>query len=268
MTLSVAGNNSINRWKEGTGVPQSSGNTFRRSENAAPGERPAHAESFVTPTPAQFEKSLTKVAPLEIDPKSGAPTHLAVSGRPALESRAAVEQALEACRHRTPRLPLQSDGEARAVVADAWPEGPLPNWVRLLAVFPSEAKRTIQSTKSAEEKGDLKPVMKAQVSWIIARQDRAWYAAGRAQKRLRELDQTDDQIYGLDGDWQEFTPAERSLFTLARKLAATPVVLTDDDVTAALKLTGPREVVQMISYVTGRASFDRVTEAAGLPLEP
>ena len=31
---------------------------------------------------------------------------------------------------------------------------------------------------------------------------------------------------------------------------------------------GPREVVQLISYVTGRASFDRVTEAAGLQLEP
>jgi hypothetical protein len=106
------------------------------------------------------------------------------------------------------------------------------------------------------------------VSWIIGRQDRAWYAVGRAQKRLRELGQTDDQIYALDGDWQEFTPAERSLFTLARKLAATPVVLTDDDVSAALKLTGPREVVQLISYVTGRASFDRVTEAAGLQLEP
>jgi len=164
-------------------------------------------------------------------------------------------------------LPLLSEGEARAVVADAWPEGPLPQWVRLLAVFPSEVRRTIQSVKSAEDKGDLKPVLKAQVSWIIARQDRAWYATGLAQKRLHELGQSDDQIFALDGDWKQFTPAERSLFTLARKLAATPVVLTDDDVNEALKQTGPRDVVQMISFVTGRASFDRVTEAAGLPLE-
>jgi hypothetical protein len=165
-------------------------------------------------------------------------------------------------------LPLSSDGEARAVIADAWPEGALPQFVRLVAVFPSEARRIIQSNKATEDKGDLTPVLKAQVSWIIARPDRAWYAAGRAQKRLKELEQTDDQIYTLDGDWKEFTPAERSLFTLARKLAATPVVLTDDDVDAALNLTGPREVVQLISYVTGRASFDRITEAAGLQLEP
>ncbi len=269
MTLSVAGNNSINRWKEGTGVPQSSGNTFRRAaENAAPGERQSHPESFETPTPEQFQKTVSKVAALQIDSKTGTPSHLAVCVRPALESRAMVEQALENCRQRKPRLPLSSDGEARAVVADAWPEGPLPQFVRLVAVFPSEARRIIQSNKSGEEKGDLTPVLKAQVSWIIARQDRAWYATGRAQKRLRELEQSDNQIYALDGDWKEFTPAERSLFTVARKLAATPVVLTDEDVNEALKQTGPREVVQLISYVTGRASFDRVTEAAGLQLEP
>lgn len=267
MTLSVAGNNSINRWKEGVGVPQSSGNNFRRRENdAAPAERPA-AESFVSPTPEKYEKSVSKVAPLQIDEKSNSPTRLAVCTRPALESRAAVDESLEACRQRTPRLPLSSDGEARAVVADAWPEGPLPNWLRLLAVFPSEARRMSQSVKSAEEKGDLKPLLKAQVSWIIARQDRAWYATGLAQKRLRELGQTDDQIYSLDGDWKGFSPAERSLFTVARKLAATPVVLTDDDVNEALQQTSPRDVVQLVSYVTTRASFDRVTEAAGLPLD-
>jgi len=264
MTLSIAGNNSINRWKEGTGVPQSSGNTFRRREpDGAAAERPA-AETFVTPTPAQFEKAVSQVAPLQIDSKTGAPTRLAVNLRPALEARGLVEEALETCRHRTPRLPLLSDGEARAVVTDTLPEGPLPQWVRLVATFPSEARRLTQSVKSAEEKGDLQPVLKAQVSWIIARQDRAWYATGLAQARLRELGQSDDQIYLLDGNWQSFSPAERALFTVARKLAATPVVLTDDDVNEALQQTGPREVVQLISYVTGRAQFDRITEAAGL----
>ena len=51
---------------------------------------------------------------------------------------------------------------------------------------------------------------------------------------------------------------------MARKLAASPVVLTDDDVAEAVKLAGPRDVVQLISYTTTRASFDRITEAAGL----
>ena len=268
MTLSIAGNNSINRWKEGVGVPQSAGNTFRRreAEGAASAERPA-AESFNTPTPVKYEKSISKVAALQIDEKTGSPTGLAVSTRPALESRAAVEKALDACRQRTPRLPLLSEGEVRAALADATPEGSLPAWVRLVSIFPNEAKRMINTLKSAEEKGDLSPLLKAQVSWIIARQDRAWYATGLAQQRLHDLGQTDDQIFALDGDWKQFTPAERAMFTVARKLATTPVVLTDDDVNEALKQTSPRDVVQLVSYVTSRASFDRVTEAAGLSLK-
>ena len=60
-----------------------------------------------------------------------------------------------------------------------------------------------RASAPAEEKGDLKPLLKAQVSWIIARQDRAWYAAGQAKRRLKELGQTDDQIYKLDGDWSD-----------------------------------------------------------------
>jgi hypothetical protein len=50
-------------------------------------------------------------------------------------------------------------------------------------------------------------------------------------------------------------------------LAASPILVTDNDVTEALTATNPRTVVQLISYVTGLAFFDRVTEAAGLRLE-
>ena len=95
-----------------------------------------------------------------------------------------------------------------------------------------------------------------------------WFARiGLAKRRLQELGQTDDQIYKLDGNWKDFSPAEQAQFNLARKLAATPIVLTDEDVAVALKETSPRDVVQLITYVTGRASFDRVTESAGLQLE-
>jgi alkylhydroperoxidase family enzyme len=153
-------------------------------------------------------------------------------------------------------------------LGDAWTsKDALPQWVRLLANFSGQGKNRILSEKTAVEKGDLTPLIKAQVSWIIARQDRAWYAAGEARKRLKALGQTDDQIFALDGDWSKFTSAEQAMFTLARKLASSPVVLTDAEVENTLKLTGPKEVVQLISYTTNRASFDRITEAAGLAIE-
>jgi hypothetical protein len=224
-------------------------------------------QTYLTPTPEEFRSAVTKVAPVVNDPETGEPTKRTVCRRPALEPRAEVEKALAAARGRVPRLPLLDEAKARAVVSEAWPEGPLPQWVRLVANFPREGVNRVNGVRAVEEKGDLTPLLKARVSWVIARQDRAWYAAGLARRRLHALGQTDEQIYGLDGDWSGFTPAERALFNVARKLAASPVVLTDDDVARGVELAGPRDVVQLIHYTTARASFDRITEAAGLALE-
>lgn len=268
MTMSIAGNNSINRWKEGSGTPQSrsGSNFFRRDNVKLPKDQPVPDETFLTPTAEAYKALVTKVAPLQVDP-AGQPTRLAVSNRPKLESREEVEKALAACAERKARLPMLSDDDARKALGEVAPEGSLPNWMRLMAVFPREGGGRVRSLRASEEKGNLTPLLKAQVSWIIARNDRAWYATGLAKQRLRELGQTDDQIFALDGDWSAFTPGERAMFTVAKKLASTPIVMTDDDANEAMKHTGPREVVQLVSYVTGRAYFDRVTEAAGLPLE-
>jgi len=274
MILSMAGNNSINRWKEGAGIPQSQngGGFGRRSESGQAtatqsSSRSERSETYLTPTAERFQNKVTSVAPLLVDDKTGEPTRRTICKRPALETRAEVEQALATARLRTPRLPLVDESKAREVLPEDWSQGSIPQWVRLLANFPTSAKGRISGIRSADERGDLSPLLKAQTSWIVARQDRAWYATGLAKARLLELGQSEDQIYQLDGDWKEFSPTARSLFTVARQLAATPVVLTDNDVDAAVRLAGPRDVVQLISYTTNRASFDRITEAAGLTLE-
>jgi alkylhydroperoxidase family enzyme len=269
MVFSVAANNATNRWKEGVGVPlEKEGARFLRGAGKpAPADRPLPIKSFLTPTPEPYRKAVTRVAPLQKEDGAEGPSRLAGCRRPRLESRAEVEQALAACRKRSPRLPLVGEAEARALLLADWPQGPLPQWVRLLANFPRDGKARIVALRAADEQGDLTPLLKARVSWVVARQDRAWYAVGEARRRLKALGQSDEQIYRLDGDWADFTPAERALFRVARQLAASPIVLTDDEVAEALKLTGPRAVVQLISYTTGRAFFDRVTEAAGLRLE-
>ncbi len=264
MILSMAGNNAINRWKEGVGVPQSSGGGGFGGKQPAD---PTAKHTYLTPTSDKYKDVVSKVAALTLDEKTGKPTTLTLCKRPALESREEVEKALDAARKRTPRLPLVAEDKARELLPEDFAKGALPQWVRLLANFPGAGKSRILSQRTAEEKGDLKPLLKAQVSWIVARQDRAWYATGLAKKQLLALGHTEDEIYKLDGDWKGFGDIERAMFTVAKKLAASPVVLTDDDVTAAVKAAGPRDVVQLISYVTNRAAFDRITEAAGLQLE-
>ncbi|HYH69307.1 MAG TPA: carboxymuconolactone decarboxylase family protein [Urbifossiella sp.] len=261
MIMSVAGNNAINRWKEGVGVPQSEGGGFG-GKAANPGEK----HTYLTPTSEMYKTAVSKVAPLALD-AAGQPTRATVNRRPAPEPRAEAEKALATARTRTPRLPLVEDAKARAILPADWPAGPLPEWVRLLANFSAQGKGRILAQRAVEDGGDLSPLLKARVSWVVARQDRAWYAAGEARRRLKALGQTDDQIFALDGEPANLTPTERALLTVARNLAASPVVLTDDEVAAAVRLAGPRDVVQLINYVTVRASFDRITEAAGLRLE-
>jgi hypothetical protein len=78
---------------------------------------------------------------------------------------------------------------------------------------------------------------------------------------------TEDEIFALDGDWKGFSEGDRSLFTFAKHLAASPIAATDEDAALALNRTSPALLVQTINHVTSCAYFDRVTEAAGLPVE-
>ncbi|MFO0937752.1 MAG: hypothetical protein U0798_14710 [Gemmataceae bacterium] len=267
MLLSIAGNNAINRWKDGAGIPQSkSGRQFARNTEATP-NRILPIETYLTPTSAQYSKCVTKVTPTRIDPKTGLPTVVSDPTRPALESREEVEKALAACRTRTPRLPLVDAAKAKELLADAASDQAPASFMNLLANFPVSGKSRLKTQVVAEEKGQLTPLLKAQVSWVIARQDRAWYATAEAKRRLKALGQTDDQIYALDGDWTSLTSAERAMLTVARNLAASPIIMTEEDATNAVKATCTRDVVQLVNYVTLRASFDRITEVAGLRAE-
>lgn len=267
MTMSVAGNNAINRWKEGTGIPQSSGNTFTgRGGSGAAATAGEHSDSFVSPTSDKFRNAVSIVAPIELF--NGKPSGQGLSTRPTIETRDEVKAKLAEATTRTARLPLVDEGVALAWLKESEQDISASNWVRLLANFPNEGRGRLPSLASREKQtGDLTELQKAQFNWIIARQDRAWYAVGQAFKKLESLGQSEEQIFALDGDWKGFSEGDQSLFMFAKHLAASPIALTDEDAALALELTGPRKVVQTINHVASCAYFDRVTEAAGLPLE-
>lgn len=265
MTMSMCGNNSINRWKEGAGIPQSSGNTF--GGRTEPGAKPVeHSDTFETPTSAKYLNLPSIVVPFEI--ADGKPTGRGLSNRPPLEPRSEVLGKLAQLKERKPRLPMVEEKVAAAWLADSKQDLPVSGWVRLLAIFPNEGRGRLPALGSREKQtGDLTALQKAQVNWITARQDRAWYATAQALKTLTALGQTEDQIFALDGNWDEFNAADRSLFRFAKHLAASPIASTDEDAAEVLKETSPRHLVQLINHVTACAYFNRLTEAAGLPSE-
>ena len=246
--MSVAGFNATNRWTGPLAIPQE-----------------AH-RVFLTPTPEKYRATRSLVAPL--DPTATGMACAKPAERGPLESREQVEKALEAARKRSPRLPLADETQARAVLPDDWSSSePPPQWARLLGNFPGGGKALAGSTYRAQAKGKLSPTFKAKIAWVGARNDRAWYALGHAKHRLNDLGLDDDRAFALDRPEFAGTPAERAALALVRKITVDPALVTDADVEAVREHYSDSETAEVVYLATQAASFDRLTEAAGLRLE-
>lgn len=239
--LSVAGNNAINRWKEGIGTPQSSGGG---NFGGSSGEH----HSYLTDTNPALIKLKSKITP-NTDANGNQLFVTTKSARTAAMSREALAEGLAAQAKRQPRLPLASEEKTRAAFGDLVPAGEVPKWMRLLANFPIAGKRQVASFVALERDLDLDAATRAALAHTIARQNGAWYSLA---------------IIGDAPLHQSSTPKLQSLLTVAEHLSASPVVLTDAEVAASLKHWSPREVTQAIHYTAMRSLFDRMTEAAGL----
>jgi alkylhydroperoxidase family enzyme len=247
----VGGFNAMNRWTGPLAIPQE-------------GHR-----VYLTSTPEKYKAMRSLVAPLPVNVSSSAPVCAKPADRGPLETRAQVEAALDACRQRSPRLPLASEEQARAVVPADWSgSDPLPQWVRLLANFPKGGKAWVAQTYYSETKGRLTPKLKAEIAYVSARNDRAWYALGHARRRLKGLGLGDDAIDALDHPGDAIPQPERAALALARKITVDPALVTDADIASLRKQYSDPEVAEIVYHVTQAAFFDRLTEAAGLRLEP
>jgi alkylhydroperoxidase family enzyme len=246
IVVTVAGYNSTNRWTDGLNIPaEGNGNFFRRTEGKV------DLRSFQTPTSPEYAGLVSRIAPLPARCKAASPP--AWPDRPALEDRATVEAKWRAAAVREPTLPLA--------------DRPGANWERLLATFPKAGAARAAGVKTAAEKGALSPRVRAEIAWAAARADRAWYALAVARGRLKALGFTDDHIFALDGDGKGLPEAELAAVAFARKLTAAPATVTDVDVEGLRKLFTDRQVAEIVHLVCTAAFFDRVTEAAGLPLD-
>ncbi len=257
IVVTVAGYNSTNRWTDGLNIPAESSGMFRRED----GKDGPDLSKFTTPTNAKFKDLVSLVAPLpEKCTKGSQPVW---PSRPALEDRATVEAKLKAAMSRVAILPV---ADAKAT-AELWKSGEPPQWVSLLAAFPRSSASRVNGFKNAAEKGLLPARVQAEIAWTSARVDRAWYAVGAARERLKGLGFTDDQIFALDGDGKDLPEAERAAIAFARKLSMAPATVSDTDVEGLRKLYKDKEVAEIVHGVCNAAFFNRITEAAQLPLD-
>ncbi|WZO98519.1 hypothetical protein EP7_000099 [Isosphaeraceae bacterium EP7] len=251
MTMAIGGFNGMNRWTGALAIPQEDHRVY------------------LTPTSPSIAEQVSLVAPIDASKgKPQDPVCAVPSARPKLETADELAAALAAARTRAPRLELAGEEAARAALPADFPSAPLPAWVRLLARFPRTGVGRVVLHRTAEEAGTLDPKLRAEVAHIAARNDRAWYALDQADRRLKALGATPAEIAELDGAWDALPPSRKHAYELARKLTVDPAMVGDSDIA---RLRGPytdKQVAELVFQVTEAAFFDRVTEAAGLPLEP
>ena len=91
------------------------------------------------------------------------------------------------------------------------------------------------------EKGNLSAKLKAEIAWVAARNDRAWYALAIARDRLKRNGFTDDQVFALDGDRRNLPETEQAALALVETLTVSPWKVTDEMVGAAGSRFGTRK---------------------------
>ena len=244
MIASIGGFNAMTRWTDGLAIPQEK------------------SRSYLTPASPKYKDrpSQITVAP---DDQGLLP---ALVRRPAPATRAEIDKALEDARRQTPWLALASAEDARKFMPEAVAMGPTPNWVRLFAVSPSSQGR-IKGEYALRDKGNLEPKLRAQIDWIAAHLDRAWYALGHAEQRLVALGESTERIAALAGAWDSFTDQERAVFRLVRVSTVKPMAVSDDDFTELHKHYKHAQIAEIMHRICETAYFNRVTHATQLPLE-
>jgi alkylhydroperoxidase family enzyme len=145
---------------------------------------------------------------------------------------------------------------------------PIPEWVRALAFFPKTAAAQLALRKAIAEEGRIDKLLKAQIAWTCARQNRAWYALGDARRRLAALGVSADEVFALDEPGESFSPAVREALAFARKLTAAPHTIADADVARLREHFSDHETAEIVFVTCNANMFDRFTEALGLQLEP
>ena len=242
--VAVAGYNSTNRWTDGLNIPAEDDGARFKKESVK-----ADFSTFLTPTSEKYAKQTTKLAPMKL------------AARPPLETRDKVEALWK--EKRTAALPL---ADAKAV-AEVWGEGDAPNWAALLANFPKSMKGRVTGLRAGMEKGNLSTKLKAQIAWVAARNDRAWYALAVARDRLRKAGVNDEDVWKLDGDRKHLAEGDRAALELAETLTVAPWKVTDEMVERCRKHFKDAEVAEIVYHACNAAFFDRVTETARLPFD-
>jgi alkylhydroperoxidase family enzyme len=243
LTFAIARFNAVNRWTDALGLPL---------EGHVSGDAPAMRDAPTGSAAPQMTSVVTQDA------------HMTPAPLPSAEE---IVAAIDACRNRAPRVELPSNAAAAAAMSGVVHDRQPLLWERALASLPVIGRTHVLVWNTILGDEHLTPRLKSELAYLTAVHNRAWYAAGTARRRLKELGATDDEIAAIVGDDDHRAAGVTAAYQLARKLTVEPQRITDHDVSAVQSHYSDAEIAQIIQVICLANLFDRFTEPLGLPLE-
>ena len=92
----------------------------------------------------------------------------------------------------------------------------LPEEWSLYRLRSSTADRSGGQRRGFDDSGSVDGTFKVWLFWIVSRTNNCQYCLGHQESKLLGAGLKEEQIAALDGDWSEFTPAQRAAFAFAR----------------------------------------------------
>ena len=243
LAFAIARFNATNRWTDGVGLPQ---------ETQFGDGRKIELDS---PTSDQFQHAKSIVVP------KSSPT------RSTFKKWDEVEAKIEASRSRKSRVTLPTDASAQKVLADAIGDRAPLVWEQALAALPVNGPAFVNIWNAITTDKNLSPRLKAEIAFIAAVNNGAWYAAAHAAHRLKRLSASSADLNSLLIDHEPDESGAETAYHLAVKSTRDPHLITDADVAAVRKHFTDRETAEILQVICMANLFDRFTESLGLPVD-
>lgn len=133
-----------------------------------------------------------------------------------------------------------------------------PAWIKCLRVFGRESGQN----RAFEES----------VFWVVTRELRCFYCMGHCEMLMEVGGLKPDEIAVrtrnmAEGDWSEFTPAERAAYSLAAILTHAPWTVTDADLALLISALGQERALDAVWWIARCQFMTKVSDAFQLSLE-
>ena len=185
---------------------------------------------------------------------------------PVPATRVELKQFLEDSKRNQPRLPLPPLSADEAEKAERGDWSVVNNGRMRKYYLPTELAGGGLS-REPDPAMTLGQPFQTMLFWISSRGNNCTYCMGHQESKLTAAGVAEDRVAALDGDWSEFTEAERAAFALAMKMTLAPQSVTADDVSGLRRFYTEAQIFEII-FVTGNFNaMNRWTGALKIPQE-